>query len=241
MKTAFAAILSAAAIFLSTPMAQADDHDLLVGKWEMNTTMNGYMERGIMTLRANGEGQLVRYAWEQDTVTMNFRWSLRNGGIRLFYGPKDVKYVRLNFERTNTIILTPATASMKPIGPDMEYERKFEEGAAHDATSRDQMVGVWEAAGKDGWGNPCRIELYVRDYGTGEHSISCGPKRLYAETGWTFSGGVIRETQMGGGISVGRVRFLDKDNMGITPLGPDGLPNGEETFYQKTAQSGDGC
>ena len=48
--------------FLNTSPAHAVERDFLVGTWESNTTMNGYMERAILTLRANGTGRQVLYA-----------------------------------------------------------------------------------------------------------------------------------------------------------------------------------
>jgi hypothetical protein len=228
-------------VFLSAPPAHADNEAVLIGKWEANTTMNGYMERGVLILRANGTGRNERFAVGQPSMRAEFRWKLKDGRVTFTYAQHETRYGLLRLAATNTFVLTPANSSFFTIGPDLEYARQFKRNSPYPATKRAQVIGVWEAVQTNEVGWSCRIELVLRDYGTGQHAFACGNKRRDIPTTWEFSNGVVTETSSDGSTSRARIRFLDETNMGTTPIGNDGTQTGEETFYQKTAENDEGC
>ncbi len=237
-------ILSAAFVmiaFLSASSARADNEAVLIGAWEANTTMNGYMERGVLIFRPNGTGRNEHFAVGQPGLRAEFRWKLKDGRVTFTYAQRETKYAMLRLAATNTFVLTPANSSFFAIGPDLEYARQFKSSSPYPATKREQVIGVWEAVQTNEVGWSCRIELVLRDYGTGQHTFACGNKRRDIPTTWEFSNGVVTETNSDGTTSRARIRFLDETNLGATPIGNDGTQTGEETFYQKTAENDEGC
>jgi hypothetical protein len=231
----------AAIAFFAAPPAHASDEGLLIGTWEMNTTMNGYMERGVMVLRANGTGRHDRFVIGEEGQRSNFTWKLESGGIRFFYTRREIKYAQLRFVNTNAIVLTPANSAYQAIGPQLDYARQFEQGSVPRATVKKNVIGVWEAAGTNDFGQSCRSELVLRVYGTGSDAISCGAQRQEVPITWEFIDGVVIKFGQNGNAAKGRVRFLDKTTMGITPLDFSGMQNGAEIFYRKIAENDEGC
>ena len=226
---------------LAASSARADDKDLLVGTWEMNTTMNGYVERGVMTLRANGTGRHDRYAAGQEDMHCNFTWKLTNGGIRFIYAPRETKYARFRFDATNSITVTPADSRFNTIGPNLEYARQFTQRGPRDATSRSQVIGVWEAVGNNGFGQACHIEMVLRVYGTGQRTLRCGDRMEVAYFDWNFIDGAVIGSFQNGMVGKAQIRFLENTNMEFVPVNFYGIRNGPVLYYQKIAENDEGC
>lgn len=116
--------LVALCVLMSQPV-HAQDNRELVGIWQITTTMNGYFEHEVMTLRANGTGHHAYYATgRKKPLHGEFTWTRVNGGILFFYPKNDTGRARLRLVDANHMILTPADIMLQPIGPDLLYERQ---------------------------------------------------------------------------------------------------------------------
>lgn len=240
----FKIIVAAFLLFVltNTHPAHAVEQGFLIGTWEMNTTMNGYMERGILTLNANGTGQQTRYALGQDTISGDFKWRMIKDGL-VFTADKNV-YIRLRIESFRTIILTPANASLQPIGPDLEYERQIPEEAITPEKPF-TIIGLWQmTANHNGYFIHHVIEIFAN--GTGEENVyysnAFGKGKNGVVFRWTYANNVITRITPSGEMAFANIRIVNRTHMMVRHVGGFPMMNGGEFKYQlQEHQNDEGC
>lgn len=241
MKKMFLATL-VAIVFLNTQPSQAAERSFFVGIWEGNTTMNGYMERSILTLNANGTGKQVRYALGQNTIVGDFKWRLTKDGF-IFSSGSPI-YVRIQVESFRTIILTPANASFQPIGPDLEFERQIPEEAIT-ATRPFTIIGLWQmTTNYNGYFLHHVIEISADGTGVEDiyYSNAFGKGKNRVAFRWTYGDGVLRRVAANGELALGNIRIVNRTHMTIRHIGGFPMMNGGEFSYElQENQDDEGC